>query len=205
MIRIARFVLPGALFFALGAAATYSLLFHKTAKPPDGPALVEQVREVTRLETLDVSLYKKVSFEPEPVPAGSLWGDVLNWARYSLRPPRGKAIVFADVHLGFQFSKIDASSLRVAGSRVEIRLPPLQAQVELKPAETEIIGSNLDSQQTAQLLELARAAFEREALADPNLRKRARDSAERALRALFLSLGFYEVVFNDSLPVARSG
>jgi hypothetical protein len=154
---------------------------------------------------LDVSLYKKVSFEPEPVPAGSFWGDVLNWARYSLRPPRGKAIVFADVHLGFQFSKIDESSLRVAGPRVEIRLPPLQAQVELKPAETEIIGSNLDSQQTAQLLELARAAFEREALADPKLRKRARDSAERSLRALFLSLGFYEVVFNDSLPVARSG
>jgi len=205
MIRIARFVLPGALFFSLGAALTYSLLFHKTAKPPDGPALVEQVREVTRLESLDVSLYKKVSFEPEPVSADSFWGDVLNWARYSLRPPRGKAIVFADVHLGFQFLKIDGSSLRVTGSRVEIQLPPLQAHVELKPAETEVIGSNLDSQQTAQLLELARAAFEREALADPKLRKRARDSAERSLRALILSLGYHEVLFADSLPVATSG
>src|SRR5262244_2372903 len=205
MSRILRLAVPAALLFVLGAALSYSLFAPKPARPPDPPSLVQQVREVTRLETLDVSVYNKVSFEPEPVPAGSFWGDVLNWARYSLRPPRGKAIVFADVHLGFQFSKIDASSLRVAGSRVEIRLPPLQAQVELKPAETEIIGSNLDSQQTAQLLELARAAFEREALADPNLRKRARDSAERSLRALLLSLGFYEVVFNDSLPVARSG
>src|SRR5215813_15195513 len=205
MIRIARFVLPGALFFALGAAATYSLLFHKTAKPPDGPALVEQVREVTRLETLDVSVYKKVSFEPEPAPAGSFWSDVLNWARYSLRPPRGKAIIFADVHLGFQFSKIDQSSLRVAGSRIEVQLPPLQAQVELKPGETEVIGSNLDSEQTAQLLELARVAFEREALADSRLRDRARVSAERSLRDFLFSVGFYEVRFTDSPRVARSG
>src|SRR5215468_225338 len=205
MSRIVRYGVPAAVLFSLGAALSYFLFAPKPARPPDPPSLVQQVREVARLETLDVSVYKKVSFEPEPAPAGSFWADVLNWARYSLRPPRGKAIVFADVHLGFQFSKIDASSLRVAGSRVEIRLPPLQAQVELKPAETEIIGSNLDSQQTAQLLELARAAFEREALADSNLRKRARDSAERSLRALFLSLGFYDVVFNDSLPVARSG
>jgi len=156
------------------------------------------------LETLDVSVYKKVSFEPEPAPAGSFWADVLNWARYSLRPPRGKAIVFADVHLGFQFSKIDESNLRVAGSRIEVELPPLQAQVELKPGETEVIGSNLDSQQTAQLLELARVAFEREALADSKLRERARASAERSLRGLFLSLGFREVLFAYPQPVPPS-
>ncbi len=205
MFRIVRFALPGILFFAAGAALTHFLLVPKAAKPPDTPALVQQFREVTRLETFDVSLYKKVSFEPEPLTAGSFWGDVLSWARYSLRPPRGKAIVFADVHFGFQFSKIDESNLRVAGSRVEVLLPPLQARVELKPGETEVIGSNLDSQQTAQLLELARTAFEREALADPTLRDRARTSAERSLRALFLSLGFREVLFANSLPVAGSG
>jgi hypothetical protein len=204
MTRIVR-VVPAALLFVLGAALTYSLFVRKAARPPDGPGLVQQVREVARLESLDVSVYKKVSFEPDPAPGESFWGDVLNWARYTLRPPRGKAIVFADVHLGFQFSKIDESNLRVAGSRVEIRLPPLQAHVELKPGETEIIGSNLDSQQTAQLLDLARAAFEREALADPKLRERARASAERSLRALFLSLGFHEVLVVDSPLVAGSG
>ncbi len=205
MSRIVRYGLPGALFFALGAALSYSVFVPRPSKPPNTPALVEKVREVTRLESLDVSLYKKISFEPDPTPTGSAWGDVLNWARYALRPPRGKAIVFADVHLGFQFSTIDVSSLRVTGSRVEVRLPPLQAHVELKPGETEVIGSNLDSQQTAQLLELARGAFERESLADPKLRKRAQESAERSLRALFLSLGFQEVLFADSLPLAGSG
>src|SRR5216684_150821 len=205
MIRIVRFGVAAIFLFALGAALTYFLLAPKRAKPLDVPALVQQVREVTRLETLDVSLYKKVSFEPDPVSAESFWSELLNWARYSLRPPRGKAIIFADVHLGFQLSKIDESLLRVAGSRVEVRLPPLQAHVELKPGETEVIGSNLDSQQTAQLLELARVAFEREALADSKLRERARASAERSLRELLLSLGFREVLFVDSPRGASSG
>jgi len=205
MIRILRFGVPAAVLFALGAALTYWLLAPKPARPPDPAALVDRVREVTRLETLDVSVYKKVSFEPDPTPAGSFWGDVFNWARYSLHPPRGKAIIFADVHLGFQFSKIDQSNLRAVGSRVEIQLPPLQAHVELKPGETEVIGSNLDSEQTAQLLDLARAAFEREALGDSKLRERARASAERSLRDLFLSAGFREVLFVDSPHGASSG
>jgi len=204
MLRILRFGVPGVVLFVLGAALTYSLFVPKPVRPPDPAALAVRVREVTRLETLEVSLYKKVSFEPEPAPAGSFWGDVLNWARYSLNPPRGKAIIFADVHLGFHFSKIDQSSLRVAGSRIEVQLPPLQAQVELKPGETEVIGSNLNSEQTAQLLELARAAFEREVLADSRLRERARMSAERSLSVLFLSLGFREVSFADSPRVADS-
>ena len=204
MFRILRFGVPAVVLFALGAALTYSLFVPKPVRSPDPAALAVQAREVTRLETLDVSLYKKVTFEPEPARAGSFWADVLNWARYSLNPPRGKAIIFADVHLGFQFSKMDQSSLRVAGSRIEVQLPPLQAQVELKPGETEVIGSNLDSEQTAQLLELARAAFEREALADSKLRERARMSAERSLRVLFLSLGFRDVSFVDSPQVADS-
>src|SRR5215472_13801451 len=130
MIRFVRFVLPSIFLVGLGAALTYFVLSPKRAKPPDVPALVERVRDVTRLETLDVSVYKKVSFEPDPPPAGSFWGDVLNWAQYSLRPPRGKAIIFADVHLGFQFAKIDESNVHVEGSRVEVRLPPLQVHVE---------------------------------------------------------------------------
>ena len=75
------------------------------------------MREVARLETLDVSLYKKVSFEPEPQPTGSLVGDALTWAKFTLRPPRGKAIVFADVHLGLDLSRLSADSLRVGGTR----------------------------------------------------------------------------------------
>jgi hypothetical protein len=201
VLRILLFV--GAV--ALGAIGTFFLLRPQARLLPDPPALVMQMREVTRLETLDVSLYKKVNFSPEPVASDALWKDVINWAAYSIHTPRGRAIVFADVHLGYDFQRIDSTSLQVAGTRVDVVLPPLEVKVELRPGETEIIDSNLDSQQTAYLLERARAAFEREASNDSRLKERARQSAERSLRGLFLSLGFTEVRFVERLTPITPG
>ena len=184
---------------ALGAGAVWHFS-HREPPLPDAPALAVKVREVARLQTLDVSLYKKLSFAPDPRDTGSVWGDLLQWASFSVRPPRGKAIVFAEAHLSVDLGRLDASSLRVTGRRVEAVLPKVQVQVELKPAETEVIGSNLDSKETAQLFELARTAFQREVEADQVLQARARASAEQSLRALFLGLGFTEIAFVTELP-----
>lgn len=190
------------LAFALGAGIVWH--FAQREKPlPDAPALIAKVREVARLETLDVTLYKKVTFEPDPKESGSLWGSIAQWATYSLRPPKGRAIVFADAHLGLNLSKLDVNGLRVAGRRVEVVLPPLSVNVELRPAETEIIGSNLDSKQTAELFEKARNAFEGEVRGDKALLARARRSGEQTLRSLFVGLGFVEVVFVPQLSPER--
>ncbi|MFL5358286.1 DUF4230 domain-containing protein [Archangium sp.] len=124
----------------------------------------------------------------------------MNWAAYSIHTPRGRAIVFADVRLGYDFGRLEGSSLRIQGSHVDVALPPLEVKVELKPGETEIIGSNLDSAQTTLLLEKAREAFEREVKGDARLKERARRSAENTLRVLFLSAGFREVNVVDVLP-----
>ena len=200
MVRLLLRVLPVLLALVIGAVGAF-LWTRPTAAPlPETPALVTRVREVARLETLSVSLYKKVEFSPEPRGTDSLWKDVINWASYSLNTPRGRAIVFADVHLGYDFGRMDDSTLRVQGTRVDVALPPLEVKVELKPADTEIIGSNLDSAQTTLLLEKAREAFEREVKGDARLRARARASAENTLRVLFLSLGFREVNVLDVLP-----
>jgi hypothetical protein len=188
-----------------GAVATFLWLRPSAPPLPDTPALVTRVHEVARLETLEVALYKKVEFSPEPQATDSLWKDVVNWARYSLHTPRGRAIVFATAHLGYDFTRLDTSSLRVQGPRVDVALPPLEVRVELQPGETEVIGSNLDSAQTALLLEKAREAFLREVKGDARLRERARRSAETTLRALFLSLGFHEVHVVDRLPPATAG
>jgi hypothetical protein len=72
--------------------------------------------------------------------------------------------------------------------------------VELKPGETEVIGSNLGTVETAQLFELARSAFEREIGADVRLRDQARGAAERAIRGLLLDLGFRDIHFVERLP-----
>ena len=180
----------------LGAFGAAWLLRVREAAP-NSPAVVEKMREVARLETLQLTLHKKISFEPDPGSADSLWGDVANWVRFTVRKPSGRAIVFAQVELGLDMERLDASHIRLAGRRAEIVLPPIEAQVQLLPAETEIIGSNLDSAETAQLFERAREAFQREVMADPRLREKARAASERAIRALLITLGYREVIFLD--------
>jgi hypothetical protein len=173
------------------------------AKPPVDPAAVAvQIRELARLETLEVTLYKKVTFVPSPVPADSFWGDVLGWARHTFATPTGKAIVFADARLGLDLDRLGPGNLAVRAGAVYVVLPPLKVKVELKPADTEIIGSNLNSKETAELLALAKVAFEREVGASAQLRQRARTAAERAVRSLLVALGFVEVHFVDVLPAA---
>ena len=201
MRRVLGVLLLG-LAIGAGAALGFRLLARRQALP-DPPAVATRMREVARLVALDVTLYKKVSFAPEPTPAGSFWGDVGGWIKHAIRAPNGKAIVFADAHLGLDLSKLDASRVLVAGDEVWVVLPPLQVSVELRPGETEVIGSNLDTAETAKLFERSRAAFLREVRADPALNAKARDAAERALRALLLETGFDAVHFVDELPLRK--
>src|SRR5438067_163974 len=53
------------LAFVLGAALVWHFT-HREPRLPDAQALVLKIREVARLETLDVSLYKKIDFSPDP-------------------------------------------------------------------------------------------------------------------------------------------
>ena len=189
---------------ALGGAFLYERL-----RPPERivetPAVVQRVREAARLETLDVTLYKKIEFEPDPTVTDSTWAAVAQWARHTLSRPRGKAIVFAQAHLSIDLRKLDERSVRARGHQVLAVLPPVETRIELQPGETEIIGSNLDSRETALLLEHARQAFLRSVEADAALAERARESARRALRLLWLPLGFTEVVFVPALPASPAG
>jgi hypothetical protein len=203
---VRRLLLAAVFALALGAGLGVALRLGapRPAPLPDPPSVVTAVREMARLETLEVRLWKKVSFAPEPEPAGSFWGDLRGWIRHTVNPPRGRAIVFADARVGLDLGRLDGSSLRVVGREVWVVLPPLRTTVELRPGDTEIIGSNLDSAETAKLLQLAKDAFEREVGADRALAERARGSAERAIRGLVLGLGFSAVRFVDVLPAGAS-
>jgi hypothetical protein len=189
---------------ALGFAGAGAFLSYRMLKgprvEPDPAAVAVQIREVARLETLELQLYKKVSFNDEPEAGASFTQDVLNWAKFTLRPSRGKAIVFATARVGLDLERLDRKHLRIHGGDVWVVLPPLSTTVELRPGETEVIGSNLDSQQTAELLQMAKDAFEREVSHDPKLREKAKASAERSIRGLLLSVGFDRVHFVDGLP-----
>jgi hypothetical protein len=197
-------IVCAALALGLGVGISLRFLGRKAQPMPDPAAVAVQIREMARLETLEVSLYKKVTFTPDPSPSDSFWGDVVGWARHTFTTPMGKAIVFADVRLGLDLDKLGPGNVKVIGRTAYLVLPPLKVTVELKPAETEIIGSNLDSAETAQLLGLAKTAFEREVASTPKLRQRARASAERAITSLLVVLGFEEIRFVDVLPGAVS-
>ncbi len=186
-----------------GAALVVSFAIRRPPPVPDPPAVLEKVKDVARLETLEVTLYKKVSFAPEPEAAGSALGDIGGWLRFTFNAPKGKAIVFAKAHLGLDVSRLDASRVRLEGRIATVTLPPLRVQVELLPSETEVMGSNLDSAQTARLFDLAKQSFEKEVMADSALQERARGSAERSIRALLLTAGFSEVRFVTEPPQTR--
>jgi len=185
-----------------GAVATYRFLHAPDAAKPDAASVVLRIREVARLETLDVAVHKKIHFVPDPKPQASVIEEIWNWAKYSLHPPRGKAIVFANVHLALDLEKLGENSIRLNGKNVWMVLPPIESHVELKAEETEIIDSNLDSAQTAELLGLATRAIEQDVMNDKGLHERARRSAERAIRGLLMTLGFADVHFVESLPTA---
>lgn len=188
------------LLAALAGAGIAWLALRPPAPPrPDAQTVLTQVREVARLETLELRLYKKLDFAPEPTESGSLWKDVAAWARYSISRPRGRVILFADAQVGLDLEALTPERIRVSGGTVELALPPLRTQVLLRPEETEVLDSNLDTEETAALFSLAKRAFEEEVANDPELQRKARGSAERALRGLLLSLGFREVRFVSAL------
>jgi hypothetical protein len=199
--RVGRFFLVALLAAFAGAYAVHAL-----RAPPekrdvvDSVTILSRIREVARLETLDASVHKKISFQPDPTPQGSLLSELWSWAKHTLKPPKGRAIVFANVHIGLDLERLSSQSLLVKDDRVWIVLPPLYSRVEILPGETEIIDSNLDSQQTAELLELAKVAIERDVATNKALADRARAASERAIRGLLFTLGFKEVLVVEALP-----
>ena len=204
MRRLLQLVVLG-LAVGAGAVLAARLLPSPRQPPPDPPAVVEKIRQVARLEALQVSLYKKVTFAPEPSPADSIWGDLAGWLRHTLARPRGKAMVFAEARIGVDVAGLGPDAVELRGRDCFVVLPPTEVVVELKPGETEVFGSNLDSAETARLLELAKRAFEREVAADQALQARARLAVEHALTALLLQVGVDRVEFVARLPSASMG
>jgi len=195
-----RTILAMVLAGALGAGAMWYELRLKPSHLPEGPAVIQQMREVARLETLDVTSYKKIMFTPDAPPPSDFIHDAWNWATSVVAPAQGKAIVFASVHFSLDLARLSDHSVRIKDTRIWVVLPDTVATVELKPAETEIIGSTLDSEQTAQLFETARATFERDVGNNRELKAKAHAAAERAIASLLQKVGFTEVNFVSELP-----
>jgi hypothetical protein len=158
---------------------------------PAPPALIERIREISRLEVLEVTVHRKTAYVPPPEPHATVLADVVAYARETVAPRRGKAIVFADARF---FLDLRKSNIRVEGEHVDVTLPKLELESSLLPAETEIISSNLDSAQTAQLLDEAESQLRAAVASDAALRRRADEAAVRTVGGLVAALGFRDVL-----------
>src|SRR5512141_2068632 len=125
---LALLVLGVAVGLGLGLALR---AFRRAPELPDPPAVATQIREIARLETLEVTLYKKVTFAPGPSAADSVWGDLAGRMRHTFAAPRGEAIVFAIARLGLGLARLGASPVQVRVREAYVVLPPLRTTVEL--------------------------------------------------------------------------
>lgn len=168
------------------------------AAEPDPHTVVERIRDVARLETLQALVYRKVVFEETPRKADSTWDDLANWVKTQVRPVRGKAIVFGTAHVQLD---VPAMQTRMDGHTVFIVLPGVKSHVELHPEETEVmLNENLAPEDLGQLMNVAKLQMQRDVDHDVKLRARALEGARNALRSMLAEAGLTDVRFVDALP-----
>src|SRR2546421_10161027 len=97
MRNLAAIVIACLLAAALGAGAVWPFA-HREQPLPDPPALVVKVRQVARLQSLDVALYKKVTLAPDPrEPVPICAGQPHGASSWPLTQPRS-ALLYAEDH-----------------------------------------------------------------------------------------------------------
>lgn len=168
------------------------------------PSVIEKVREVAVLESLSVRVHKRIEFAPDPRRATSLVGELAEWVRHSLKKPRGRAIVFGEARFVFDLRHLDVDSARAEDGEVWLVLPKPEVVLVLDPDSTEIIDSNLNSEQTAALFALAKTELENDLRQDLITNQRATRSAELAIADLLRRAGFRAVHVVPQLPVKTS-
>lgn len=168
------------------------VLLHRSSRlDTSSPAVVEQIRKLSRLETVDYSIDKIVegqkSFALLP---NFLTGDKL------------LLIAHGEVIAGVDLSQLRSSDITVNGQSVTVRLP-----------QPQILSSRLDNQRTRvysrdtgllatadpTLESTVRQAAEQQitqaAISDGILNK-ARQNAQASITALLYGLGFHSVTIN---------
>ncbi len=186
------------LFMIAAVAVAATLLRVERLAASEPPAVVDRIRDVQRLEVLQVTVHQKLTFAPDPKPEPTLLAGVLAYARETVAPRRGRAIVFAEARFFVDLRRLRSDQVVVDGDEVTLTLPEPEVETSLLPAETEVIASNLDSAETAQLLDDAQRRLQGTVASDAKLRQRAREAAARTMTALLKGFGFRKVTFAQS-------
>jgi hypothetical protein len=180
LVSVLAHVTPVALWNRLtGRASTFDV---------SSPAVVERIRQLSRLETVVYSLDKIVEGDRDnPYIPDALVGDKI------------LLIAHGEVIAGIDFSQLKATDIHVAGDAVEVHLPPAQIlTTRIDNGRTRVFSrttgifvladQNLESQ--------TRAAAEQQigqAALDDGILDKAHQNARASVTALLYSLGFHKV------------
>lgn len=152
------------------------------------PAVVDKIRQLSRLETVDYSIDKIVEGDRQnPYLPDFLVGDKL------------MLVAHGEVIAGVDLSQLKASDVTVNGSDVRVRLPEAQVlTTRIDNGHTRVYSRttgllvNADPNLESQVRGEAEQQFTQAALADGVLNK-ARQNARTSVTALLVGLGFKRV------------
>ena len=170
-----------------------SILFNPTPTIlPDPVTIINQIRPLARLETMQYSVEKIITAETGQEVFGPLFGDRLLFVAHGL------------VIAGVDLSEISADDLRVNNGILKIQLPEAEIFVATLDNEKSYVydrDTGIFRRPDEDLETLARQAAEeeiRQAAVGDGILTRARLNAEVFLERLMNDLGFEEVIFPDN-------
>lgn len=156
---------------------------------PDPVTIINQVRPLARLETIQYSVEKIITAEIGQEFFGALFGDRLLFVAHGV------------VIAGMDLSKLTADNLRIHNGILEITLPEAEIFVATLDNEKSYVYDRVTGglrRQDEELETLARQAAEkeiREAALGDGILDQARLNAEVFLERLLDDLGFEQVIF----------
>ena len=191
---IAAVLVIGAFF--IGNAFSGFSLFGGDEYEEVGVSVVEQVRNVAKLTTVEV-------VESTTIEKGTDFG-WLNWARSD----RVFMFVVANIGAGVDFDQFYSGSFDVDTETgvVTVQMPPAQVTyISLDNDETRVIDRSTgiftkgDPQLESDARQVAEQVLQQAAL-DAGLLERADENARDVIEGLLLELGYTEVIFEDQTP-----
>ncbi len=167
-----------------------SILFNPTPTIlPDPVTIINQIRPLARLETIQYSVEKIITAETGQEVFGPLFGDRLLFVAHGL------------VIAGVDLSELSADDLKVNNGILEIKLPEAEIFVATIDNEKSYVydrDTGIFRRPDEDLETLARQAAEeeiRQAAVGDGILDQARLNAEVFLERLMDDLGFEEVIF----------
>jgi hypothetical protein len=156
---------------------------------PDPVSIINEVRSLARLETIQYSVEKVITAELNQGTFGSLFGDRLLFVAHGY------------VIAGVDLSKITEDDLRMVGETLRVKLPEAEVFVATLDNEKSYVydrNTGLLRRADTQLESEARRVAEAEILrtaTEDGILIQAQTNAETYLLSLLNSLGFSRVVF----------